>query len=103
MNRTNWQHALAGLLIMGLVWAFLAVFGVPSGQWAGAAAGVFFFLGREYTHGERKLAHDEAVHLAKLRWYDGLRIWRWTPDGRLDLLFPLVACLLSALLMPLLL
>lgn len=103
MNRTNWQHALAGLLIMGLVWAFLAVFGVPSGQWAGAAAGVFFFLGREYTHGERKLAHDEAIHLANLRWYDGLRIWRWTPDGRLDLLFPLVACLLSALLMPLLL
>ena len=102
MNRTNWQHALAGLLIMGLVWAFLAVFGVPSGQWAGAAAGVFFFLGREYTHGERKLAHDEAIHLANLRWYDGLRIWRWTPDGRLDLLFPLVACLLSALLMPLL-
>lgn len=103
MNRTNWQHALAGLLIMALVWAFLALFGVPSGQWAGAAAGVFFFFGREYTHGERKLAHDEAVHPANLRWYDGLRIWRWTPGGRLALLFPLVVCLLAALLMSLLL
>lgn len=60
MNRTNWQHALAGLLIMVLVWAFLALFGAPSGQWVGAAAGVFIFLGREYTQGERKLAHDLA-------------------------------------------
>ncbi|MDD2059135.1 hypothetical protein NPS58_17060 [Pseudomonas putida] len=103
MNQTNLQHALAGLLIMALIWGFLALFGVPSGQWVGAAAGVFFFLGREYTHGERKLAHDRALHLSHLRWYDGLRIWRWSPDGRLDLLFPLVACLLAALVVPLLL
>ena len=103
MNSTNWQHALAGLLIMALVWGFLALFGVPSGHWAGAAAGAFFFFGREYTQGERNLAHAESVHLVHLRWYDGLRFWRWTPDGRLDLLFPLLACLVVALLMQLLL
>lgn len=63
-----------------------------------AAAGIFFFAGREYTQGERYLSHVESVHLANLRWYDGLRIWRWTVDGRLDFFCPLVACLTVALL-----
>ena len=98
MNRTHFEHVLAALLIMVALWNVLAWLGVPAGHWAGAAAGIFFFAGREYTQGERNLAHVEAVHLANLRWYDGLRFWRWTPDGRLDLLCPLVACLVVALL-----
>jgi len=98
MNRTHLEHVLAALLIMAVLWGGLALLGVPAGHWAGAAAGIFFFAGREYTQGERNLAHAESVHLANLRWYDGLRIWRWTPDGRLDFLYPLVACLIVALL-----
>ena len=103
MNRTHLEHVVAALLIMGALWGVLALLAIPGGHWAGAAAGVFFFVGREYTQGERNLAHVESVHLANLRWYDGLRFWRWTPDGRLDLLFPLLACLVVALLVQLLL
>ncbi|PWY44428.1 hypothetical protein [Pseudomonas sp. RW405] len=98
MNRTHFEYVLAALLIMVALWGFLAWLGVPAGHWAGAAAGIFFFAGREYTQGERNLAHVESVHLANLRWYDGLRIWRWTVDGRLDFLCPLVVCLTVALL-----
>ena len=98
MNRTHLEHTVVALLIMGVLWGVLALLGVPAGHWAGAAAGVAFFAGREYTQGERNVAHVEALHLANLRWYDGLRFWRWTPDGRLDLLCPLVACLVVALL-----
>lgn len=102
MNRTHFEHVLAALLIMGAVWGVLALLGVPAGHWAGAAAGVFFFAGREYTQGERTLAQAEAIYLDELSWYDGLRIWRWTPDGRLDFLCPLVVCLVAALLVQLL-
>ncbi|AYG46218.1 hypothetical protein DV532_18765 [Pseudomonas sp. Leaf58] len=98
MNRTHLEHVLAALLIMGALWGVLAWLGIPASHWAGAAAGIFFFAGREYTQGERNLAHVESVHLANLRWYDGLRIWRWTVDGRLDFFCPLVACLVVALL-----
>ena len=103
MNRTQLEHVVAALLIMGALWGVLALLAIPGGHWAGAAAGVFFFVGREYTQGERNLAQVESVHLANLRWYDGLRFWRWTPDGGLDLLFPLLACLVVALLVQLLL
>jgi len=103
MNRTHLEHVVAALLIMVAAWGLLALLGIPAGHWAGALAGVFFFVGREYTQGERNLAHAESVHLTHLRWYDGLRFWRWTPDGRLDLLLPLVVCLVAALLVQLLL
>jgi len=103
MNRTHLEHVFAALLIMVAAWGLLALLGIPAGHWAGAFAGVFFFVGREYTQGERNLAHVESVHLTHLRWYDGLRFWRWTPDGRLDLLLPLVVCLVAALLVQLLL
>ena len=98
MNRTHFEHVLAALLIMGALWGVLAWLGVPAGHWAGAAAGIFFFAGREYTQGERNLAHVDAVQLANLRCYDVLRIWLCTVDGRLDFFCPLVACLIVALL-----
>jgi len=103
MNRTHLEHVVAALLIMVAAWGLLALLGIPAGHWAGAFAGVFFFVGREYTQGERNLAHVESVHLTHLRWYDGLRFWRWTLEGRLDLLLPLVVCLVAALLVQLLL
>ncbi|WP_154660628.1 hypothetical protein [Pseudomonas cremoricolorata] len=40
-----------------------------------------------------------SLHISHLRWYDGLRVWRWTRDGQLDLLCPLLACLVAALLL----
>lgn len=103
MNRTHWEHALAGLLIMALVFLVLTLFGVHGGHWAGATAGVFFFLGREYTQAERELAKAQGVNISDLHWYDGLKLWRWSLDAWLDLLFPLVACLLAAWLASLLL
>lgn len=100
MNRSHIEHALVALFIMLALWGGLSLLDVPSGHWTGAAAGIFFFLGREYTHGERKIAHEENLYLVDLLWYDGLAFWRWSPDGRRDLLYPLITCLLVALLLP---
>lgn len=98
MNQTNWQHALAGLLIMALTWGFLELFGVPSGQWAGAVAGAFFFLGREYTQAERAIAKARGVTILSLRWYTALDFRLWSRDAKLDLVCPVAACLAAALL-----
>lgn len=100
MNRTNIEHAVVGLLIMGLVWLGFALVGVINGHWIGAAAGVAFFFGREYTQAEREVAKALGVPLIALHWYAGLDFRTWSRDALLDLLFPLVACLAAALLLP---
>lgn len=100
MNKTNFEHALAGLLIMAMVWAAFALLGIGAGHWIGAAAGVAFFAGREYTQAEREIAKALGVTLLELHWYDALDIRTWSRDALLDLLFPLIACLFAALLLP---
>jgi hypothetical protein len=100
LNRTNIEHAVIGLLIMGLVWLGFALLGVVNGQWIGAAAGVAFFFGREYTQAEREVAKALGVSLVALRWYAGLDFRTWSRDAVFDLLFPLIACLAAALLLP---
>lgn len=101
MNRTNLEHALFAVLIMALLWVALALLGFPCGQWVGAAAGIAFFAGREFTQAQRAIAKAQGAALSDLPWYAALDIRRWSRDGVLDLLFPWVACLLLAFLVPL--
>lgn len=103
MNRTNIEHALCAVLIMAVLWLAFALLGVPSGQWVGAAAGIAFFAGREFTHAQRAIAKAQGITLTDLPWYWALDLRTWSLDALLDLLFPVVSCLALAILIPLLL
>ncbi len=103
MNRTNLEHALIAVLIMAGLWLVFALLGVPSGQWVGAAAGIAFFAGREFTQAQRTIAKAQGVTLTDLPWYWALDLRTWSLDAFLDLLFPVVSCLALAILIPLLL
>ena len=50
----------------------------------GIAVAVSFYLGREVAQHERKALGDDPMR--------GLYFWKWSRDGQLDLLFPVVAC-----------
>ncbi|WP_447902765.1 hypothetical protein [Pseudomonas serbica] len=103
MNRTNFEHALCAVLIMAALWLAVFLLGVPSGQWVGAAAGIAFFAGREFTQAQRTIAKAGGVTLTDLPWHRALDLSRWSLDALLDLLFPVVSCLALAYLVPLLL
>ena len=87
MNETNFEHAICGVLLQ------IAVGLLTGNWWIGAAAGAFFFLGREHAQFERKLAGT----VGTLNSLAGLQIWRWSLDSQLDLAFPVAATLLVAL------
>lgn len=61
MNRTNIEHALCAVLIMAVLWLAFFLLGVPSGQWVGAAAGIAFFAGREFTQAQRTIAKAQGA------------------------------------------
>lgn len=98
MNRTHLEHAVFGLLIMALVWLLAWAPGLAGGEWIGAAAAVAFFLGREHAQHEYRLAIGRGWTWGgplPVRWHEGL--WQgWSRDSLLDLLAPLVVCLLAA-------
>ena len=103
MNRTNFEHALCAVMIMVVLWLAFVLLGVPSGQWVGAAAGIAFFAGREFTQAQRTIAKARGVTLTELPWYWALDLRTWSLDALLDLLFPVASCLALACLVPLLL
>ena len=85
MNVSNFEHAAFALLMQ------IAI-GLATGNWwAGAAAGAFFFLGREHAQREYKLGDP-----SKLPPWAGFDIWRWKLDAILDLVFPVLAVLAVA-------
>ena len=102
MNRTNLEHALFAVLIMAALWVAFALLGFSGGQWVGAVGGIAFFAGREFTQAQRSIAKEQGVGLIDLPWYCALDFRMWSRDGVLDLLFPVVACLVLAFLGPLL-
>lgn len=93
MNRTNFEHAMYGILMQ-------AVFGVFLGDWwMGAAFASAFFLGREHSQREYKLTRTGMV--GDLNPLSGFDFWRWSKDAILDLIFPVVAtCVVAAILSP---
>ena len=102
LNRTNLEHAYVALLIMAAFHAAFFFLGLPLGHWVGFVAGAFFFLGREYTQAEREIAKARGVTILSLSWYTALDFRLWSRDARLDLMFPVAACLGAALLVELL-
>lgn len=87
MNRTHLEHALYALLMQALL-------GIATGNWwIGAAAGAFFFLGREHAQAEHKVKKEG---LAKYPEFECLAPRYWSVDAVLDWICPMAAAVLTA-------
>jgi hypothetical protein len=89
MNRTHFEHAGFALLMQGAVWL------LTGNAFAGALLAIGFFFGREHSQAEYKAINtDFGGKRANMPWYAGFKPKYWTLDAKMDLLFPLVSCLL---------
>lgn len=88
LNITHLEHAVYAVFIQLAVWA------VTGNIWAGAAAGTFFFIGREHAQAEMRVPASQA--LREFRAFTKWRYWGW--DSVLDFMAPLVATVTVALL-----
>lgn len=92
MNITNLAHALLAVAFQFAVCIPLWLLGVDLTT-ACVEGGLFafgFYFGREVTQHEKKVGTPP--------WYNGFKIWEWSLDSKLDLLFPIVATCLVILL-----
>lgn len=97
MNRTNFVHALFALAIQALVLMVCRLSGIALGEWLGAALAIGFFAGREYAQVEYKVRDRTGLPIADMMPWHVVRPGMWSLDARLDLLFPVVACVLLAI------
>ena len=93
MNITNIYHVTYAIVIQ------LAIGLITGNWWAGAAAGAFFFLGREITQAEYRwiklLGNGKRANMPELGGLDW-RVWRGEYDAIFDWLLPSVAVLAVA-------
>lgn len=77
-----------------------AVLGVISGDWwLGAAAGAFYFVGREYAQAEyRNIEENYGGQRKNMPYFGGLERRAWTLKGLTDFIFPSAAVTVVALL-----
>ena len=90
MNRTHLEHtavAIALQIVLSLI---------TGNVWIGAAAGSFFFIGREHDQAEYRWIKTFGGSLrANLPFFGGLdyRVWRGEYDALLDWVIPTLACM----------
>ena len=77
-----------------------AIIGLASGDWwVGAAAGSFYFVGREYAQAEyRNIEENYDGRRRNMPYWGGLEPRAWTIKGLLDFILPSLACVAVALL-----
>ena len=75
--------------------AIQAIIAIPSGNWwDGAAAGAFYFIGREHSQREEITSPQNRDNP-----FPAFKVWAWSIDEQLDLLFPVIAVLSVAIFM----
>lgn len=77
-----------------------AIIGVISDNWwVGAAAGSFYFVGREYAQAEyRNIEQNYGGRRSNMPYFGGLEPRAWTLKGFTDFLYPSAAVAAMALL-----
>ena len=77
-----------------------AIIGLVCGDWwVGAAAGSFYFVGREYAQAEyRNIEQNYGGKRSNMPYFGGLEPRAWTPKGLLDFILPSIGVTLMALL-----
>lgn len=89
---TPMTHAALALANMAVVTgALLPVLPPHHGSIVGAAASVYFYLGREVAQAEHRLGPGP--------WWRGFDFRKWDRGSRLDLLAPVLACAAAAAIM----
>ncbi|AQS50566.1 hypothetical protein PAEH1_01560 [Paenalcaligenes hominis] len=94
MNRTHLEHLIVALVIQGFFIGGFNLLGLQDGSWFGAAFVTALFIGREHAQREYKIGDP-----SKLKGYEALDIWRWSLDAKLDLLVPVLAVFIVAVLL----
>ena len=84
INCTHFEHACYALL-MQLPFGLLDYWG------AGAAFAIGFFLGREHSQREEIISGKDRRNP-----FPAFKIWAWSLDAQLDLLFPAIVVLTVA-------
>ena len=76
-----------------------AIIGIVSGDWwAGAVAGSFYFIGREYAQAEyRNIEQNYGGFRRNMPYWGGLEPRAWTLKGLLDFILPSIAVIVVAL------
>jgi len=76
-----------------------AIISLVSGDWwVGAAAGSFYFIGREYAQAEyRNIEHNYGGLRANMPFWGGLEARAWTLKGITDFVYPTAAVIAVAL------
>jgi len=76
------------------------IIGLVSGDWwVGAAAGSFYFIGREYAQAEyRNIEQNYDGIRARMPYFGGLEPRAWTLKGLLDFILPSIVVVAMALL-----
>ena len=87
MNKSHIEHLVAALIAQALIWL------ATGSLWYGFVFVSGLFLGREHAQREYKIGNP-----SKLRGFEALDFWRWSLDAKLDLIIPVGATLLVALL-----
>jgi hypothetical protein len=77
-----------------------AIIGLACGNWwVGAAAGSFYFVGREYAQAEyRNIEQNYGGKRSNMPYWGGFERRAWTLKGLTDFIYPSVAVLIVALL-----
>jgi hypothetical protein len=77
-----------------------AIIGVISGNWwVGAAAGSFYFVGREYAQAEyRNIEQNYGGFRRNMPYWGGFEPRAWTMKGLTDFIYPSTAVVIVALL-----
>ena len=93
LNMSYLAHPVIALILQAIV-------GLASGDWwVGAAAGSFYFIGREYAQAEyRNIEHNYDGRRANMPYFGGLEPRAWTLKGVLDFILPSLAVVLVAVL-----
>jgi hypothetical protein len=93
---TMFSH-LAHPVIALVIQVIVAI--VSGDWWVGAAAGSFYFIGREYAQAEqRNIEANYGGRRANMPYFGGLELRAWTLKGVLDFVLPSLAVVLVALL-----
>ncbi len=96
MNLSNIFHALLALAAQALI-------GLTTGNWwAGAALGAGFYFGRgvaQYEVDQLKVYGKRAGVLdgEGMPWYEGFKVFNWGSDAQFDLIVPVAAVCIFAL------
>lgn len=86
-------HPVIALVLQALI-------GLASGDWwVGAAAGAFYFIGREYAQAEyRNIETNYGGQRKNMPYFGGFEPRAWTLKGLTDFIYPSVAVTVMALL-----